>query len=185
MPDEIDQRLDRLATQPFRARFALRGPDRDIADSRTPSTLRQHARDIIRQRLAPAQPRKDGKQTPYRHALDRATAHRLAPSGPTTLWEDTPPADDESMGSRTRPDPRCPIRPGDPCTLCQLDVTGPADCPLVYLVMTDEELGPQLRPSSPTAPRSASTGPESELEGGVLRESDELVEGERLVAMRL
>jgi hypothetical protein len=66
VPDEIDQLLDRLATQPFRARFALRGPDRVTAESRTPSTLRQHARDIVRQRLAPARPRKDGKQTPYR-----------------------------------------------------------------------------------------------------------------------
>lgn len=66
MPDEIDERLDRIGTQPFRARFALRGPDRVIAESRTASTLRMHARDIIRQRLAPARPRKDGKQTPYR-----------------------------------------------------------------------------------------------------------------------
>ncbi|MEU6019907.1 DUF6767 domain-containing protein [Micromonospora sp. NPDC047134] len=39
-----------------------------------------------------------------------------------------------------KPDARCPLRPGQPCTLCQLDVTGPQDCPLVYLVMTDEEL---------------------------------------------
>jgi hypothetical protein len=38
------------------------------------------------------------------------------------------------------PTARCPLRPGDPCTLCQLDVTGPADCPLVYLVVTDEDL---------------------------------------------
>lgn len=66
VPDEIDQRLARLATQPFRARFALRGPDLVVAQSRTSSTLRQHARDILRQRLAPAHPRKDGKQTPYR-----------------------------------------------------------------------------------------------------------------------
>jgi hypothetical protein len=42
--------------------------------------------------------------------------------------------------SAHRPDARCPVRPGQPCTLCQLDVTGPQDCPLVYLVMTDEEL---------------------------------------------
>lgn len=39
-----------------------------------------------------------------------------------------------------RPDARCPIRPGEPCTLCQLDVTGPQDCPLVYLVMSDPDL---------------------------------------------
>ena len=36
--------------------------------------------------------------------------------------------------------PRCPIRPGQPCTLCQIDVTGPEDCGLVYLVMSDDEL---------------------------------------------
>jgi hypothetical protein len=44
-----------------------------------------------------------------------------------------------------RPDARCPIRPGEPCTLCQLDVTGPQDCPLVYLVMTDSERPASLR----------------------------------------
>ncbi|MEU5724088.1 DUF6767 domain-containing protein [Micromonospora sp. NPDC047738] len=40
----------------------------------------------------------------------------------------------------TRASASCPIRPGEPCTLCQLDVTGPPDCPLVYLVMGDDEL---------------------------------------------
>jgi len=42
--------------------------------------------------------------------------------------------------SPARPAASCPIRPGEPCTLCQLDVTGPQDCPLVYLVMGDDEL---------------------------------------------
>ena len=51
---------------------------------------------------------------------------------------------------RSRPDPKCPVRRGEPCTLCQLDVTGPADCPLVYLVMTD----PDLREAT-TAPQAA------------------------------
>jgi hypothetical protein len=44
-----------------------------------------------------------------------------------------------AMGHR-RPDPKCPLRPGEPCTLCQMGATGPQDCPLVYLVMTDDEL---------------------------------------------
>ena len=39
-----------------------------------------------------------------------------------------------------RPDARCPLRPGQPCTLCEMGATGPHDCPLVYLVMTDDEL---------------------------------------------
>lgn len=43
-------------------------------------------------------------------------------------------------GRTSRPDAKCPLRPEEPCTLCQLDVTGPQDCPLVYLVMTDDEL---------------------------------------------
>ncbi|WP_116113615.1 DUF6767 domain-containing protein [Austwickia chelonae] len=38
------------------------------------------------------------------------------------------------------PVPRCPVRPTDPCSLCQQSVKGPADCGLVYLVMSDPEL---------------------------------------------
>ena len=38
------------------------------------------------------------------------------------------------------PEAKCPLRPGDPCTLCQVNVTGPHDCGLLYLVMNDEEL---------------------------------------------
>lgn len=43
---------------------------------------------------------------------------------------------------------RCPIRPGEPCTLCQVSVTGPQDCGLVYLVMGDEELRAGVRAQS-------------------------------------
>ncbi|MFX0594959.1 DUF6767 domain-containing protein [Melissospora conviva] len=44
--------------------------------------------------------------------------------------------------SGSRPTAKCPVRPGEPCTLCQLDsdVTGPQDCPLVWIVMRDQEL---------------------------------------------
>lgn len=45
------------------------------------------------------------------------------------------------MPSRTsRPMPKCPIRDGDPCSLCVPGVEGPHDCGLVYLVMSDPEL---------------------------------------------
>ncbi|MFY1634176.1 DUF6767 domain-containing protein [Solwaraspora sp. WMMB335] len=47
------------------------------------------------------------------------------------------------MTARTlsrHPDAKCPIRPGEPCTLCLPGATGPADCGLVYLVMGDDEL---------------------------------------------
>jgi len=39
-----------------------------------------------------------------------------------------------------RPTAQCPIRTGEPCTLCHIGATGPQDCPLVYLVMDDPEL---------------------------------------------
>jgi len=47
--------------------------------------------------------------------------------------------------SARRPAAKCPIRPGEPCTLCQIDVTGPQDCGLVYLVMDDADLREGVR----------------------------------------
>jgi hypothetical protein len=64
--DDIDRLLARLARQPFRARFHLRGADLATARRHGPFVLRQHALDLITERVAPAAPRKDGKQTPYR-----------------------------------------------------------------------------------------------------------------------
>ena len=66
MPDQLEAKLDALARQPFRAKFHLRGRDRATAELRGPATIRKHAGDLIAQRLAPAEPRNDGKQTPYR-----------------------------------------------------------------------------------------------------------------------
>ncbi|WP_194858809.1 DUF4186 domain-containing protein [Streptomyces sp. SUK 48] len=65
-PHPLDQRLDALARQPFRARFHLRGPERVTAGEKGAATLRWHAYDLVAKRLAPAEPYKDGKQTPYR-----------------------------------------------------------------------------------------------------------------------
>ncbi len=42
------------------------------------------------------------------------------------------------------PVPKCPIRPGDPCTLCHPGAHGPEDCGLVWLVMGDPELRDRL-----------------------------------------
>jgi hypothetical protein len=66
MPASLDDKLDAIARHPFRAKFHLRGRDRATAQLRGPSTMRLHARDLIARRLAPAEPRNDGKQTPYR-----------------------------------------------------------------------------------------------------------------------
>lgn len=43
-----------------------------------------------------------------------------------------------------RPVPKCPLRPGESCTLCNPGATGPEDCPTVYAVMTDPDLRVRL-----------------------------------------
>ena len=40
---------------------------------------------------------------------------------------------------------KCPIRPGDPCSLCVPGASGPRDRGLVYLVMSDPDLRDRLR----------------------------------------
>jgi hypothetical protein len=45
---------------------------------------------------------------------------------------------------RSRPEPQCPIRLGEPCRLCEPGVTGPQDCGLVHLVMRDPDLRAEL-----------------------------------------
>ena len=62
----IDARIDAIARHPFRARFRLRGRDRGLAQLHGPARLRRHADELIAQKLAPAAPRNDGRQTPYR-----------------------------------------------------------------------------------------------------------------------
>jgi hypothetical protein len=64
--EELDARIDRIRTHPFRARFRLRGRDRGLAQLRGATTLRRHAHELIAVKLAPAEPAKDGTQTPYR-----------------------------------------------------------------------------------------------------------------------
>jgi hypothetical protein len=47
--------------------------------------------------------------------------------------------------SRTRPQAACPLRPGEPCTLCHADAyLGPQDCPIVALVMGDDVLRAEM-----------------------------------------
>lgn len=43
-------------------------------------------------------------------------------------------------GRRRRPEPQCPIRYGEPCSLCVPGAHGPQDCQLVALVKDDPEL---------------------------------------------
>jgi Domain of unknown function (DUF4186) len=62
----IDDLLDAIGRQRFRAKFHLRGRDRATVELRGMEAVRQHAAEFVAKRLAPAAPYKDGKQTPYR-----------------------------------------------------------------------------------------------------------------------
>ncbi len=56
----------RLAQSKFRSRFSLSPDDQAYVRKKGMETIRSHAEDFIAKRLAPAQPAKDGKQTPMR-----------------------------------------------------------------------------------------------------------------------
>ena len=62
----VDQALEKLQTSKFRRSFSLKAKDREYVREKGMDTIRQHARDFIRTRLAPAEIPNDGKQTPYR-----------------------------------------------------------------------------------------------------------------------
>ena len=50
----------------------------------------------------------------------------------------------QMVEARTKPEVRCPIRPPDACSLCVPGASGPQDCGLVYLVMSDPDLRERL-----------------------------------------
>ena len=43
-----------------------------------------------------------------------------------------------------KPEPKCPIRIGEACSLCVPGASGPEDCPLVWQVMSDPDLRERL-----------------------------------------
>jgi hypothetical protein len=94
VPDlaEIDDRIDRASARPFGRRFHLRGRERATAELRGPQTMRAHAAEIIAERLAPAEPRNDGRQTPYRNHPVFVAQHATATCCRSCLerWHDIP-----------------------------------------------------------------------------------------------
>jgi hypothetical protein len=56
-----------LGQSPFRSRFRLREKERLYLQERGMDTVLEHARRFITERLAPAEPVNDGKQTPMRN----------------------------------------------------------------------------------------------------------------------
>ena len=60
--------FERLSRSAFRSRFHLSAADRAYIEARGLDTVRAHALDLVRKRLAPARIPNDGKQTPMRGA---------------------------------------------------------------------------------------------------------------------
>ena len=66
LPDPYDAAFARLARSKFRARFRLSEADRRYVGAKGLETIRRHAEDFVRARLAPANPPNGGRQTPMR-----------------------------------------------------------------------------------------------------------------------
>ena len=62
----IDEALAKLQKSAFRAKFHLTEKDKQYVKDKGMNTVREHAADFVRQRLAPAVIPNDGKQTPMR-----------------------------------------------------------------------------------------------------------------------
>lgn len=68
VPDEAMASLFmRLSHSKFRSSFYLNQKDKEIIANKGIATIREHAREIIAKRLAPAFIPNDGRQTPMRH----------------------------------------------------------------------------------------------------------------------
>ena len=62
----IDEALQKLGRSSFRARFHLSKKDKRYIDETGLETVRRHAEDFVKTRLAPAVILNDGKQTPMK-----------------------------------------------------------------------------------------------------------------------
>ena len=103
----IERRLGELRRSRFRARFRLRSREADYARTKGRDTIRRHALDFITNRIAPAQPARDGRQTPHAQSprLRRPARHRhLLPGLPRTLAR-------HRKGTARSPKPKSPSAP--------------------------------------------------------------------------
>ena len=66
MSERIALTLKTLNKSPFRSKFKMNEKDREYLRKKGFSTIRSHALDFIRSRIAPGFPKNDGKQTPMK-----------------------------------------------------------------------------------------------------------------------
>lgn len=63
---DLDDLFTALTRSPFRQRFRLGTREKAYLDEKGLPTILKHAGDFVSQRLAPAEPKNDGKQTPFK-----------------------------------------------------------------------------------------------------------------------
>jgi hypothetical protein len=88
-PDDLFTALARSA---FRRKFNLGAAERGYLGAKGLPTVLDHARDFVAKRLAPANPAKDGKQTPWRGHPVFVAQHATATCCRTCLqkWHEIP-----------------------------------------------------------------------------------------------
>ena len=62
----VEQALEKLGKSKFRSGFHLTEAELSYISDKGMDVIRRHAEDFVRQKLAPAEPANDGKQTPMR-----------------------------------------------------------------------------------------------------------------------
>jgi len=67
MDPDLSRVLKSLSRSAFRSKFKLTDKDRQYISAKGMETIRNHARDFVQSRIAPARPKNDGKQTPMKN----------------------------------------------------------------------------------------------------------------------
>lgn len=62
----IEQALEKLSKSNFRSKFYLKEADFSYIERVGMEKIAQHAKEFVKERLAPANPKNDGKQTPMK-----------------------------------------------------------------------------------------------------------------------
>jgi len=85
---DIDQVLEALSRSEFRTKQKLSAKDLSYLHNKGLQTIREHTHRFISERLAPAQPSNDGKQTPWRGHPTFTAQHATATCcrGCLTKW---------------------------------------------------------------------------------------------------
>ncbi len=63
---DLDELFEALGGSRFRSKFRLDAKDRGYLNDKGMAVVLEHASDFVEKRLAPAEPKNDGKQTPWR-----------------------------------------------------------------------------------------------------------------------